>query len=222
MPHDEALCNFHKLATTLQHLHFKHIIHRDIKPGNILFTKCGELKICDFGSACDTLNSLHLDEKILETGFWTAPQVEHSTVEHLYKKDVYSLGLVLLVMLNGYPLLNSWIGQGRPCITAFFTPSSTLTNSIMLKDISRMIEPSPVKRCSLEYITQQTWFKDIPTCSAHKTLGHNHASPTPKLSFFQQPSETIKPKLPPRPSCYSKEHTKHQRHHSLDYNRERA
>ena len=54
IPQKEALKVLYQLALGLYHAHSQGIIHRDMKPTNVLLTEDGELKICDFGLARQT------------------------------------------------------------------------------------------------------------------------------------------------------------------------
>lgn len=78
----EFCCNFVKIVRAIDFLHSIGIVHRDIKPGNILFTTEGELKISDFGSAADTTNAFQMLANFGTTDIWSAPEV-HSPSANL-------------------------------------------------------------------------------------------------------------------------------------------
>ncbi len=82
-------------ATGLESLHKKKIIHRDIKPLNILISKAGIVKICDFGMAkyekAKRLRNTHM--KINGTPYYMPPeQMENDDEKISYQSDIYSLG----------------------------------------------------------------------------------------------------------------------------------
>ena len=77
------------------------MVHRDIKGGNILTTKEGEVKLADFGVATklsekDNYNSL------AGTAFWMAPEVIEMN-GYTSACDIWSLGCTLLELLTGHP-----------------------------------------------------------------------------------------------------------------------
>ena len=51
LPHDAALTVTYQVCQGLEHAHTKGIVHRDIKPGNVMLTETGRVKITDFGLA---------------------------------------------------------------------------------------------------------------------------------------------------------------------------
>jgi serine/threonine protein kinase/tetratricopeptide (TPR) repeat protein len=95
-----------KVARSLQYAHAQGILHRDLKPGNILLDGRGEPLVSDFGLAkwLDTASDLTHTLTIFGTPGYVAPeQAEGSTRSLEPSTDVYSLGAVLFDLLTGRP-----------------------------------------------------------------------------------------------------------------------
>jgi serine/threonine protein kinase len=103
---EEALAIVPKICEALQYAHDHGIVHRDVKPENILLDRQGQVKIADFGIA-KLLGSdrpqpaITLDQQIIGTPHYMAPeQVEKPhLVDH--RADIYSLGVVFYELLTG-------------------------------------------------------------------------------------------------------------------------
>uniref|UniRef100_A0A1J3CWA2 Serine/threonine-protein kinase HT1 n=1 Tax=Noccaea caerulescens TaxID=107243 RepID=A0A1J3CWA2_NOCCA len=87
------------IARGMEYIHSRKIVHRDLKPENVLIDKDFNLKIADFGIACQ---EDYCDILGAETGTyrWMAPEVLRRR-PHGRKSDVYSFGLVLWEMVAG-------------------------------------------------------------------------------------------------------------------------
>jgi mitogen-activated protein kinase kinase len=86
----------------LMYLHEKRIIHRGVKPGNILLTRGGEVKLCDFGISKEVVESLcgTGEQTFVGTSFYMAPERIQG---HSYsiRSDSWSLGISLMEVAQG-------------------------------------------------------------------------------------------------------------------------
>jgi len=142
----------------LEYSHKKGVVHRDIKPGNILLSKNGEVKLADFGIAATRASeigeeALTTDGTTLGTPAYMAPeQFENSrTVD--YRADLYSLGVMMYEMLTGLkPFPGSFspetirlIQKGKYKHPRKVNPA---VSPVLQKIIKSLIRPKPDSRCS--------------------------------------------------------------------------
>ena len=89
-----------QIAKALEHAHSKGIVHRDIKPHNIMILKDGSIKVADFGIARVGSSSNTLTREALGSVHYISPeQARGSIVDN--RSDLYSLGVVMYEMLTG-------------------------------------------------------------------------------------------------------------------------
>ena len=106
MPIRRAVELIAKVARTIHYAHERGILHRDIKPGNILLDAKGEPHLTDFGLArlVETESTVTRTMEVLGTPSYMAPEQavgNNSAVSSV--TDVYGLGAVLYQLLTGHP-----------------------------------------------------------------------------------------------------------------------
>ncbi|KAL3657752.1 hypothetical protein V7S43_017324 [Phytophthora oleae] len=93
-----------QLARGLRYLHASGIAHRDLCPENILISRTGDVKICNFGASTTRAAELSRD-RVAGNLHYTAPEAVSGTWYDPVQADVWSLGAVFFVLLTGSPLL---------------------------------------------------------------------------------------------------------------------
>jgi serine/threonine-protein kinase len=98
----EALHFATQIAKALEHAHSRGIVHRDIKPHNIMILKDGSVKVADFGIARLSSSQNTLTREALGSVHYISPeQAKGAQVDA--RSDLYSLGVVIYEMLTGKP-----------------------------------------------------------------------------------------------------------------------
>ena len=108
LPIDARLKLVQQVCAALAHAHARLVVHRDVKPSNILVTQEGEVKLLDFGIAklvehqtgSEVTELTHLGGRVLTPEFAAPEQVLGGTIT--VATDVYALGVLLYVLLGGW------------------------------------------------------------------------------------------------------------------------
>jgi len=110
IPLGRAVCIANELLTALAHVHAHGVVHRDVKPSNVMFAADGTVRLIDFGVAArfDSIRGGHygLPADWIEERVGTLPYAAPETVlapsaPATPHQDVYSAGVVLFEMLTG-------------------------------------------------------------------------------------------------------------------------
>ena len=90
-----------QMVTGIQAAHNQHIIHRDIKPQNIIISKEGKVKVTDFGIARATTSTQTISTNVMGSVHYTSPeQARGGVVDE--KSDIYSAGITMYEMITGH------------------------------------------------------------------------------------------------------------------------
>lgn len=90
-----------QMVTGIQAAHNQHIIHRDIKPQNIIISKDGKVKVTDFGIARATTSTNTISTNVMGSVHYTSPeQARGGVVDE--KSDIYSAGITMYEMITGH------------------------------------------------------------------------------------------------------------------------
>ena len=91
-----------QIAKALEHAHSRGIVHRDIKPHNVMVLKNGSVKVTDFGIARMMSKGNTLTKEALGSVHYISPeQAKGGRVDN--RSDIYSLGVVMYEMMSGRP-----------------------------------------------------------------------------------------------------------------------
>ena len=105
VPIDEAIEIVSGVLSALDYSHTNHLVHRDIKPGNVMLTSDGKVKVMDFGIAralTDSQATMTQTNAVVGTAQYLSPeQARGETVDA--RSDLYSTGVLLFELLTGRP-----------------------------------------------------------------------------------------------------------------------
>jgi serine/threonine protein kinase len=165
MGEDEAIRVITQVALGLQQAHKLGLIHRDVKPDNVLLTTDGEVKLTDLGLVKEIEANLNLTRtgRGLGTPHFMAPEQFRNAKKADIRCDIYSLGATLYMMVTGaLPFksngpLDAWMKKYNNEIDPPRQVIPDLSERIDWA-IRRAISPDPVHRpeCCQEFIEDLT------------------------------------------------------------------
>lgn len=138
-------------AAGLQHAHEKGFIHRDIKPGNLILSKDGTLKLLDMGLArshekADNVTEVLDRGAVVGTADYVSPEQAMNETELDIRSDIYSLGVTFYVMVAGRPPFDGSTANKLLLHQLKDPPSLTSLDRTFPKELSKIISKMMAKR----------------------------------------------------------------------------
>jgi len=215
LPLFQARKLFLGILGALEHMRERHILHRDIKPDNLLLDDDGDIKLADFGVADVVSSEIH--NKLRENAgigspAFQAPELiaspttgpkkpKRPNIDLIFKSDIWSAGIVLYIMVVGqYPfpiqgnimLLFEDIAAGKFEIPDWVDPDCADL-------ISSMLQTNPLERIGLEGIRVHPFVKNsIPKPAKSTLVGHHNIQsmwPNHDKSALASVVKKMKPQL---------------------------
>lgn len=187
IPEETARYLFYQIFHGVKYLHENNVVHRDLKPDNILLSSCDEfpiVKITDFG-----LSKLTRYEESLRTFVgtvaFTAPEIlqENGDAHYTNKVDTWSLGVILYLCLTGhYPFDDDGAQTEEMFLERFATDCDHVSESGRTL-ISGMLTFDAHKRPSVNHLLVQLWFDDDIIQLARKRLAESTTEVNTRIDF---------------------------------------
>ena len=157
----EALHFITQIMRGLSHAHSRGIIHRDIKPQNIMVLRDGTVKVADFGIACLADANQTLTQEALGSVHYISPeQAKGSHVDN--RTDLYSLGVVMYEMITGRLPFE---GDTPVSIALQHINSIALPPSVFAEDVPEQLEEITMRamnpNLSRRYVSAQQILEDL-------------------------------------------------------------
>ena len=161
---------FKPILSAVQHAHQKSVIHRDIKPDNIIVDQQGKPKLLDFGIATLTTDATHAMTQLTQTGeivgtlAYMSPEQISGSADLDSRTDIYSCGVVLYQLVSGHLPFAVDAGQLFSAINKILyeTPKNlTVADPQIQSSLAAIIHHAIEKKPDNRFQTAHDFYKDI-------------------------------------------------------------
>jgi serine/threonine protein kinase len=184
----ETLTVLADVAAGLDHLHSRSMIHRDIKPGNVLYAE-GNWKLADFGLMRDltATGTYHRSSQLVGTPLFMAPEL-FSTMTATAPSDVYALGVLAHMVSTGRPL---HAGTGAALVHQITNSPPEIDPNLhpAVRDlIARSTDLDPVRRISAKQFHEQAAAAKAEAVASTRALSGFPPPTAPATGTTQPPA----------------------------------
>lgn len=183
LPVDVGVMIAIQVLSALDYAHMRGLIHRDVKPSNIMIKKNGEVKLMDFGIAhTKTLQTLTQPGTFLGTPAYMSPeQILGQGLD--VQSDIFSFGIVLYEMFTG---AKPFEDEENRSVTAKILKDKPIPPRRLNKDIPRGLQRI-IKKCMLKKLERRY----ASASDLAKALGKNIAGKTNKSASLRRISDYL-------------------------------
>ena len=165
-----------QIATGLEHAHSRGIVHRDIKPHNVMVLKNGSVKVMDFGIARVMSKSNTLTKEALGSVHYISPeQAKGSYTDN--RSDLYSLSVVMYEMTTGRP---PYDGESPVAVAIQHINGGAVPPSVLNPNIPRGLEQIIQKGMALDvkdrYASATEMLRDMEEFRKNPSIVFDYAS----------------------------------------------
>lgn len=164
VPIDEAIEIISGVLAALEYSHSHGLVHRDIKPGNVMLTNQGKIKVMDFGIAravTDSQATMTQTNAVVGTAQYLSPEQARGEVVDA-RSDLYSTGCVLFELLTGRPPFkgDSAVSVAYQHVSELPPTPSSLTSDVP-EAIDRVVMKALAKDKEQRYRTAHDMLSDL-------------------------------------------------------------
>jgi len=191
----------------LKYIHSANVLHRDLKPGNLLVNADCELKICDFGlargftpggGASKSAGNQGFMTEYVATRWYRAPEIMLSFANYTTAIDVWSVGCILAELLGGKPIFKGrdYVDQLNQILHYLGTPSEDTLRRVGSPRAQDYIRSLPIKPrvpfatlyphanpLAIDLLSQMLCFDPAKRISCEQALNH------PYLQVWHDPAD---------------------------------
>lgn len=191
LPEAEAVRIIREAASALEAAHKRKIIHRDVKPDNILLTREGQAKLTDLGMAKDVEADRNLTQPLkgMGTPFFIAPEQFNDAKHAEVRSDVYALAATLYMAVTGKPpfLARGTLSIWKKKLSNDLVPPRQLVSSVserVEKTICRALSADPDARPA----NCREFIKELSGAKSSKAVKNKTAPASPSARVRGRPT----------------------------------
>jgi len=207
----EALDITIQMADALAHSHERGLVHRDVKPKNIILTPGGVAKLTDLGlaRATDDREAAQLEAgKAYGTPYYISPEQIRGDVDIDFRADIYSLGATMYHVVTGRPPFEADTPAAvmHKHLKAPLVPADHI-NTALSAGVAEIIEVSMAKKREDRYASTQAMLEDLRAVRSGQMPVHaRRAVSLDNLETLEATGKTVDiapPPAPPAPSIWT-------------------